>query len=83
MSDKTYTPESFAMEVERRVSEGLEKSYITATADLIEEMDCEAEEVKHMISPTLVAKIRAEALKAGMLKEKDTSVDLTSFLSPK
>jgi hypothetical protein len=79
MSNLTYNPESFALEVERRVSSKEEPSYICATSDLIEEMDCEVEEVKHMISPTLVAKIKVEASRRGMLKEKDTTLDISSF----
>jgi hypothetical protein len=79
--NQVYTPEAFALEVEKRVISGAEPSYITATSDLIEEMDCDPEEVKHLLSPTLIAKIKAEASKRGLLKEKHLSSDLTNFFA--
>ncbi len=73
--------ESFAMEVERRILHGEDDSYISATADLIEDMDCEPEEVLHLLSKTLIAKIEAEAHRKGYMKEKINSVDLTALFA--
>lgn len=77
----TLTPESFALEVERRIQSGQETSYIEATSTMIEELDCEPEEVKHLLSDTLIKKIEAEASKRGFLKEKHNTSDLSGFFA--
>lgn len=75
------TMEMFSDEVERRVAEGLSEGYIEATAEYIEELDYDAEDLKHLISPTLVGKIEAEASKRGMLKAKFRTNDLTGMFA--
>lgn len=84
-SDQTpqqpYTIESFALEVEQMVASGKYDGYIECTSILIEKMDCEPEEVKHLLSPTLIMKIEAEASKSGLLKERHRTSDLTTFLT--
>jgi hypothetical protein len=73
------TSELFSEEIERRISSGEEESYIEAIASYIEDLDQDASDMKHFISPTLIGKIEAEARKRGMLKEKHTTSDLTKM----
>ncbi len=80
-TEPVLNSESFAMEVERRIFNGEDDSYISATADLIEDMDCEPEEVLHLLSKTLIAKIEAEAHRKGYMKEKIDTVDLSALFA--
>lgn len=76
-----YTSETFALEVERRVASEKDLTFITATAELIEEMDCDASEVVHLISETLKQKIAAEAAERGMLTDRNNSTSLLGFMA--
>lgn len=73
------TVELFSEEIERRVANGLAEGYIEATAEYIEELDYDAEDIKHLISPTLIGKLEAEASKRGMLKAKHRTVDISDM----
>lgn len=81
ITKQPYTSETFALEVERRVSEENDLTYLTATSELIEEMDCEPSEVVHLISPTLKQKIAAEASERGLLSERNRSTSLFGFMA--
>lgn len=70
-SQGVMTPEKFSLEVERRVrEEGEAGSYIAATSEYFEELDVDAEDGLKLISPTLLDKIKNEALDKNLLKEK-------------
>ncbi len=83
------TLDTFSEEIEKRILSGIEEYYIEAVANYIEELDEDAVDMKHLISPTLIGKngaeeadqrrMGAEALKRGMFKERSTSLDLTSL----
>lgn len=75
------TVEMFSEEIERRVSSGLADGYIEATAEYIEELDYDAEDIKHLISTTLIGKLEAEASKRGMLKAKHRTVDISGMFA--
>ena len=47
--------------------------------EYIEELDYDAEDIKHLISPTLIGKLEAEASKRGMLKAKHRTVDISDM----
>lgn len=83
-SERTLTQSSFAEAVEKLVLENKndpDYGYIEATTEMVESMDCEADEAKHLISLTLIEKIKVEAVKRGMLNEKDNSFCLSGFMS--
>lgn len=82
-TEKTLTQYSFAEAVENLVisnSGDPTYGYIEATSEMIESLDCEVEEVKHLISLTLIEKIKVEAIRRGMLNEKDNSKNLSIFM---
>jgi hypothetical protein len=74
------TTELFSDEIERRINSGEDDSYIEAVARFIEELDQDASDMVQYLSPTLVGKIQAEALKRGMMKEKNRSASLLDML---
>lgn len=76
---KTYDVISFALRVEQLVAEGIEDSYISAVSMVLEEMDCDPEEGKHLISKTLVEKMQAEALQRRLLKDRPTTRSIMDF----
>lgn len=74
------TPNEFSMEVERRTWEDKdEDSYLYHAAKYIEELSLDADEGKKLISPSLMDKIRNEALHNRMLKERPTTSSLLDF----
>lgn len=74
------TAESFSIEIEKRViADPICGSYIEETAALIEELQMDPSEGKEFISPTLRAKIEAEAERRGMLKERNNSTNLLTL----
>lgn len=74
------TSDEFSMEVERRTWEDKdEDSYLFHAAKYIEELNLDAEEGKKLISPSLMDKIRNEALKNRMLKERHTTSSVIGF----
>lgn len=70
------TSEQFSDEIERRVSEHLVDGYIEAITDYINELDQDPEDMKHLISPTLIGKLEAEAYRRGFLKDKQNTINL-------
>ena len=74
------TPNDFSMEVERRTWEDKdEDSYLYHAAAYIEELNLDADEGKKLISPSLLDKIRNEALLNRQLKERVTTSLVTDF----
>lgn len=74
------TPEEFSLEVERRTWEDKdEDSYIHHTAQYIEELGLEPEEGKRLISPSLLDKIKGEAMLMRLLKERNTTSSVVGF----
>lgn len=74
------TPNEFSMEVERRTwTDKDEDSYLYHAAKYIEELNLDSEEGKKLISPSLMDKIRNEALKNRMLKERHTTSSVIGF----
>ena len=68
------TPEEFSLEVESRVwSDKDEDSYIYHTTQYIEEVGLDADEGKRLISPSLLDKIKSEAMNMRLLKERNTT----------
>lgn len=69
------TSEKFSFMVEGMVAdEGM--GYVEAAAEAFERLGLESEENVHLLSKTLIEKIKAEALKNNQLKEKFTAVSL-------
>lgn len=74
------TPDEFSMEVERRTWEDKdEDSYLFHAAKYIEELNLDAEDWKKLISPSLLDKIRNEALRNRMLKDRHTTTSVIDF----
>jgi hypothetical protein len=74
------TPEEFSLEVEERVwTDKDDDSYIVHTAKYIEELGLEANEGKKLISPSLMDKIKNEAMAGNLLKEKNTTSSVFGF----
>lgn len=74
------TPEEFSLEVERRTwADKDEDSYIYHATQYIEELGLEAEEGKRLISPSLLDKIKGEAMKMRLLKERNTTSSVIGF----
>lgn len=74
------TAEEFSLEVESRVwSDKDEDSYIYHTTQYIEELGLEADEGKKLISPSLLDKIKGEALQMRLLKERNTTSSVIGF----
>jgi hypothetical protein len=71
------TPEEFSLEIERRAwTDKDEDSYIYHTARYAEELEIEPEDVKRLISQSLLDKITHEASKHKLLKERNTTSSL-------
>lgn len=74
------TPEDFSLEVENRVwSDKDEDSYIYHTTQYIEELGLDADEGKRLISPSLLDKIKSEAMNMRLLKERNTTSSVMGF----
>jgi hypothetical protein len=73
----TITPEEFSLEVERRAwTDKDEDSYIYHAAKFGEELELEPDQVRRLISQSLLDKIRHEASKNKQLKERNTTSSL-------
>jgi Phage late-transcription coactivator len=76
----TITTEDFSFEIERRVwSDKNDDSYISHTSKYLEELDLDAEDGKKLISPSLMDKIKNEALQLKLLKERNTTSSVVQF----
>lgn len=74
------TSEEFSLEVENRVwTDKDEDSYIYHTSKYLEELGLDADEGKKLISPSLLDKIRNEALEGKLLKERKTTSSVLGF----
>lgn len=74
------TPEEFSLEVEKRAwTDKDEESYIYHTTQYIEELGLEADEGKKLISPSLLDKIKNEAMQMRLLKERNTTSSVIGF----
>jgi hypothetical protein len=74
------TPEEFSLEVEKRAwSDKDEDSYIYHTTQYIEELGLDADEGKRLISPSLLDKIKNEAMQMRLLKERNTTSSVVGF----
>lgn len=72
--------EEFSLEVEKRVWDDKdEDSYIYHTTQYIEELGLEADEGKRLISPSLLDKIKNEAMQMRLLKERNTTSSVIGF----
>lgn len=77
---KLPSPEEFSIEVENRTwSDKDEDSYIYHTTKYIEELGIDPEDGKKLISPSLLDKIKNEAMNMKMLKERNTTSSLKGF----
>jgi hypothetical protein len=80
VTEVQLTPEEFSLEVERRVWEDKdEDSYIVHTTRYIEELNMDADEGKKYISPSLMDKIKTEAMAMRLLKERITTSSVIGF----
>jgi hypothetical protein len=74
------TAEEFSLEVENRVwSDKDEDSYIFHTSAYLEELGLDAQEGKKLISPSLLDKIKVEAMNMKLLKERNTTSSVLGF----
>jgi len=74
------TAEEFSLEVENRVwTDKDEDSYIYHTTKYIEELGIDATEGKRLISPSLLDKIKNEAMNMRLLKERNTTSSVLGF----
>ena len=74
------TVEEFSFEIESRVwSDKNDDSYISHTASYMEELNIDAEDGKRLISPSLLDKIKHEALHLKLLKERNTTSSVFHF----
>lgn len=74
------TAEEFSLEVENRVwTDKDDDSYIVHAARYIEELNLDANEGKKLISPSLMDKIKNEALSMNLLKERNTTSTVFGF----
>lgn len=74
------TSEEFSLEVEERAwTDKDEDSYIFHTSKLLEELGLDADQGKKLISPTLMDKIKHEAIQGSLLKERNTTSSVFSF----
>lgn len=74
------TPEEFSLEVENRTwSDKEEDSYIHHTAKYQEELGIDIDDIKKFISPSLMDKIRHEAMQSKQLKERHTTSSVLGF----
>lgn len=74
------TPEEFSLEIERRTWDDKdEDSYIYHTTQYIEELGLDADEGKRLISPSLLDKIKHEAMQMRLLKERNTTSSVVGF----
>lgn len=72
--------EEFSLEVEKRTWDDKdEDSYIYHTTQYIEELGLEAEEGRKLISPSLLDKIKNEAMQMRLLKERNTTSSVIGF----
>jgi hypothetical protein len=76
----TITQEEFSIEVESRAwSDKNDCSYIYHAAKYIDELDLDPEDGKALISPSLLDKIKNEAMSMRLLKERVTTSSVLSF----
>lgn len=74
------TQESFSLRVEEMVArEGEYGSYIESTSELMEELDLDPVDAKHLLSQTLIDKITHEAMSNNLLKVKNTTSSVFDF----
>lgn len=74
------TAEEFSLEVEQRTwMDKDEDSYIYHTSKYLEELNLDADEGKKLISPSLLDKIKNEAMQGRMLKERNTTSSVMGF----
>ena len=74
------TAEEFSLEVENRAwTDKDDDSYIVHAARYIEELNLDANEGKKLISPSLMDKIKNEALSMNLLKERNTTSSVLGF----
>lgn len=81
MEVDTLTMEVLSDEIERRVLIDPDRSYLTVITELTDELDIKHKEdiQKYLIpnlSPVILAKLKVEAQKNHMLKDKHTTTDL-------
>jgi hypothetical protein len=68
IEDKILTKKRFSELVEKKVASGRENSYIDACLAVCEENEFPPEDVGRLISPSLHAKIEAEASRNNLVK---------------
>lgn len=73
------TAEAFSLAVERAVHEGKHESYLTCIVEMAEEYDLEVESIKPYLTQTLIDKVSHEAKSLNLLKERNTTISLTSL----
>lgn len=81
MEVDALTMEVLSDEIERRVLIDPDRSYLTVITELTDELDIKHKEdiQKYLIpnlSPVILAKLKVEAQKNYMLKDKHTTTDL-------
>ena len=74
------TQEEFSLEVENRVwSDKNEISYLYHITQLAEELEIEPEDVKRLLSHSLLDKLTNEATQNKLLKTRNTTSSLADF----
>lgn len=72
LEGKILTKKRFSQMVEKKVFK-FNMEYLDAVLEVCEELEFPVEDVNRVITPTLMEKIKAEAMKYNMIKDSNTA----------
>jgi len=72
LEGKILTKKRFSQMVEKKVFK-FNMDYLDAILEVCEELEFPVEDVNRVITPTLMEKIKAEAIKYNMIKDSNTA----------
>jgi hypothetical protein len=72
LEGKILTKKRFSQMVEKKVFK-FNMDYLDAILEVCEELEFPVEDVNRVITPTLMEKIKAEAVKYNMIKDSNTA----------
>ncbi len=79
LKGELVTPDRFSIEVERAVHEGEAEGYLQCIVEKAEQYDIDIESIKPYLTPTLVEKLRVEAQRLNLLKDKNTTASIAAL----
>ena len=75
LEGKILTKKRFSQLVEKRVIK-FELSYLDAILEVCEDLEFPVEDVARVITPTLMEKVQAEAIKFNMIKDNTAALPI-------